>query len=117
MSAENTPSLSAAIFDCLDKFNFDRVHKGMVAVDWKWASSGPPEVPTIEQLHSQASRLLWEAALRTDPVDLAAGIASVVSTGGLEASYRLRHGRATVTLKFVLVENYCDCLPEASQRV
>jgi len=45
----------------LDEFNFARVHKAMVALDWKWAGC-ENKIPSIESLRNEAHRLLRGAA-------------------------------------------------------
>jgi hypothetical protein len=44
------------IDEILDEFNFERVHKVMVALDWTW--SGTDGVPTIPDLRRMARSLL-----------------------------------------------------------
>jgi hypothetical protein len=44
------------IDEILDEFNFERVHKVMVALDWTW--SGTDGVPTIADLRRMARSLL-----------------------------------------------------------
>ncbi len=45
----------------LDEFNFARVHKAMVALDWKWASS-KSYIPSMDDLRETAESLLRGAA-------------------------------------------------------
>ena len=68
----------------LSAFNFDKVQKMMKAVDWKWGGpimNGKLEVPTVEQMRSEAGRLMYIAISR----------GSNVATGGFEA-YWMREG-------------------------
>lgn len=79
---------------CLARFDFDRIHAMMVATDWKWSIHSGEDgfrVPTVEELRDQAERLLYAAVRDAD----------TVSTGGLEASYKVKHERACVSLRFV----------------
>ncbi len=46
--------------DVFDNFNFDRVHRVMDALEWEWATIG--DVPTVEQIKEEASRLMWDCA-------------------------------------------------------
>lgn len=62
------------IDEVLRDFDFDKVHKAMVAVEWKWSVCGPA-VPTREQLVAQARELL-ESAVRDN---------GMWRTGGLSA--------------------------------
>lgn len=66
-----------AIDAILDKFNFERVHYCMKALDWKWCrADGTVSVPTLEELKSKASYLLVKSIKET-----------VIATGGFEATY------------------------------
>ena len=47
------------IDDILDEFDFDKVHKAMKALDWRWVGTG---VPTIDELRNGAHHLLRGAA-------------------------------------------------------
>jgi len=44
------------IDEILDEFDFEKVHKVMVALDWKWY--GTPGVPSIGDLRRNARELL-----------------------------------------------------------
>ena len=84
---------------CLERFNFERVHKMMIAVDWKWAINLHPDgarVPTIHELRDGAKRLLYAAVHG----------AGTISSGGFVASYHAKYGRACVTLRFVAAETW-----------
>ena len=48
------------IMDCLDEFDFDRVHKVMTVLDWKY--SDDKEVPSVEYLRKNARKYLMEVA-------------------------------------------------------
>ena len=49
------------IDNIMDEFNFARVYKAMVALDWKWASS-KNYVPSMDDLRETAESLLRGAA-------------------------------------------------------
>jgi hypothetical protein len=49
------------IDEIMDEFNFARVHKAMVALDWKWASS-KSYIPSMDDLRETAESLLRGAA-------------------------------------------------------
>jgi hypothetical protein len=53
--------LDEMIDEIMDEFNFARVHKAMVALDWKWASS-KNYIPSIDELRTETERLLRDAA-------------------------------------------------------
>lgn len=66
-----------AIENILDRFNFERVHYCMKALDWKWRQAdGTISVPTIEELKTKAGYLLVKSIKET-----------VIATGGFEATY------------------------------
>ena len=48
------------IMDCLEEFDFDRVHKVMTVLDWKYSDS--TEVPSVEYLRKNARKYLMEVA-------------------------------------------------------
>lgn len=54
---------SKAINDIVEHFNWDRVHKAMVALDWRWASENVDDygVPTLGALFKCAIDLLHRA--------------------------------------------------------
>ena len=37
------------IMDCLDEFDFERVHKVMTFLDWTWADGGVPDVLALRR--------------------------------------------------------------------
>lgn len=66
-----------AIQNILDRFNFERVHYCMKALDWKWRQAdGTISVPTIDELRAKAGYLLVKSIKET-----------VIATGGFEATY------------------------------
>jgi hypothetical protein len=64
----------------LDRFDFEKVHRYMKQVDWKWRDA----VPTIEDLRGTAAHLLVEAML--DPQEVVS-----MGTGGFRV-YKLPWG-------------------------
>ena len=48
------------IMDCLDEFDFDRVHKVMMHLNWTY--SDDKDVPTIETLRKNARKYLMAVA-------------------------------------------------------
>ena len=48
------------IMDCLDEFDFDRVHKVMMHLDWTYSDRG--DVPTVEYLRKNARKYLMAVA-------------------------------------------------------
>src|SRR4029079_14097645 len=71
--------MTDAINEVLSIFDFDKVHKAMVAVEWKWYSTNNVyTIPTRDQLVATAKRLL-EGVCKEN--------GRSVSTGGFTAGY------------------------------
>lgn len=64
------------IQDILEDFNFQKVHDVMKQLDWKWAMT-KYGVPTLDELKSEAKRLLIDACVEK----------TCVATGGFRAVY------------------------------
>lgn len=71
------------------EFNFHKVRKAMVALEWTWRDEG---VPTIEKLRETARRLL---------VDASENEFGNIMTGGFKAEY---HKDGEFSLEFILAE-------------
>jgi len=79
--------LDKMIDEIMDEFNFATVHKTMVALDWKWASS-KNYIPSMDELRAEAERLLrdvtdvrlnmWQDEDWKSPI--------ICSTGGFSAT-------------------------------
>jgi hypothetical protein len=93
----STDKTTDAIFELLDKFNFERIEKLMHAIDWKWAMYDGLRFPTIDEMRDKCINLLFSAKRDYD----------VVSSGGFQASYKFSdEGEKIFTLKFIVTENY-----------
>lgn len=66
-----------AVEYCLNTFNFERVHKVMQEVDWKWATCDGLQVPTLVQLILAAQQRLNDAWDKQ----------TTIESGGLRAVY------------------------------
>lgn len=55
---ELEPKHYELIMDCLDEFNFEKVHKVMFMLDWRYSDS--KDVPTVEYLRKNARKYLIE---------------------------------------------------------
>lgn len=96
-----TDSTYVTVQRVLAGFNFEKIHKIMVAVDWKWSVGPGPDgcrVPDLEDLRSQAERLLYAAVRDSD----------TVSSGGFKAAYSARHERARLSLVFEAASYWTD---------
>lgn len=88
-----------AIDAILDRFNFEKAHKAMLAVGWVWTFPREPwRTPTPDELRKEARRLLEDVARRPVPFR--------VMTGGLCArSYKDGDAQAhALELSFILEE-------------
>ena len=87
----------AMIDEIIDKFNFEKVHIAMTALDWKWKPtvSNTLAVPSISRLKEMARHLLREAINH-----------KVVGSGGFEAKYvpKVDNDPEYLHLKFILCE-------------
>jgi hypothetical protein len=88
-----TPKQQDALDNIMDSFDFDKVHKVMVFLNWKWANmDGGIEIPEKYELRSEARRLLKMAIEEK----------TTVSTGGFLAEYREGEEGGWMDLKFVI---------------
>jgi hypothetical protein len=69
------------IYDIINNFDFDKVHKVMVFLDWKWLQMRGLETPSIPQLKDKAYELLSRVYDNTDSLTPYS-----LRTGGLCAS-------------------------------
>ena len=85
------------IDEVIDKFNFERVHIAMTALDWQWQTTAGNghAVPTLPRLKAMARHLLMESMKN-----------KVVGTGGFEARYhpKVDDESEYFELKFILCE-------------
>lgn len=92
------------LVECLNEFEFKRVHRVMKFLKWKWARKIPCHVPSISELKEEASRQLFECLehSETHKEDW------LVSSGGFETHSYYENGNIDFCLKFVLTE-YTTC--------
>ena len=98
--------LEYMIRDIMDEFDFDKVHKAMKALDWRWVGTG---VPTIDELRNGAHHLLRGAAnSRLYEFKHEHWLEGIVnSTGGFQATAYCNESKSKIIrldLKFVLTE-------------
>lgn len=83
------------IDEVIDKFNFERVHIAMTALDWQWQTTAGNghEVPSLPKLKAMARHLLMESIK-----------SKVVASGGFEATYHPKVDKESefFELKFTL---------------
>ena len=71
------------IMDCLEEFDFDRVHKVMTFLDWKYSDS--TEVPSVEYLRKNARKYLMAVAKEA----LETKSENICATGGFRYEAKL----------------------------
>lgn len=75
----------------MENFDFEKVHKVMVALEWEWHfGHGCSGIPSVHTLKEEASRLLSDAWM----------IKTTVSTGGFSAVYN----DGCLSLSFIVEE-------------
>ena len=83
----------------MERFDFERVHKCMKALNWKWRG----EEPTIDDLKVKAEVLLTTATNRIhDEFFNQEGTWFSVSTGGFKASMHMIGGDWRLMLEFIV---------------
>jgi hypothetical protein len=88
---------TSAIIELVEAFDFEKVEKVMIALDWKWAFSKELRIPTIDEMRDTCFNLLIYAERDND----------TVSSGGFEASYKINdYDKEVFTLKFIAAWNY-----------
>jgi uncharacterized protein (UPF0128 family) len=90
------------IDDVIEKFNFEKVHVVMVALDWVWQTTEGDglAVPSVARLKARARHLLREAINHKH-----------VATGGFVARYfpKVDDEPEQFTLQFILESVDSDC--------
>jgi len=84
------------IDEVMDHFDFEKVHKVMVAIDWHWATSEDGGTPYPYEIRKTARSLLKDAAAGDD--------GSTVATGGLVAERLTYENYSYLTLAFHLTQ-------------
>ncbi len=100
--------LDKMIDEIMDEFNFARVHKVMVALDWKWASS-KNHIPSMDELRTETERLLRDAAdIRLNMcIGEPWGTPISCSTGGFKATAHCNEDKTKITrLDLDFIVNY-----------
>lgn len=79
------------IGDILNNFDFERVHKAMIALEWNWyLGIGGEGIPSVGALKKAAGELLSEAWTKK----------ITISSGGFSAEYY----DGDIALRFILEE-------------
>lgn len=85
-----------AMLELVNGFNFERVEKVMIALDWKWAMGKELRTPTVDEMRDKCFNLLIVADRDKD----------TISTGGFQASCKVENDRKYFTLKFIAAQDY-----------
>lgn len=92
------------IDECINNFNFTRVHRVMKFLDWKWQNKihGESQIPTIGELVLAAQSRLEEANKKIDKTkDIDE---TCIASGGLKASAHWDEGEVNFELEFILAD-------------
>ena len=87
------------IVECLNNFDFHKVHKVMKNLNWKWGfGDAPCHVPSKRELKEKASELLFQCleCSKSHKKDYR------MSTGGFEVNCYYNNGEIDFELNFVL---------------
>ena len=89
-------SMEEKINEIMENFDFENVHKVMVALEWEWSfSRGGSGIPSVKSLKERAGELL------SDVEDLICeGDTITSSSGGFEAKYH----DGCLSLSFIVEE-------------
>ena len=91
--------INSAINEVMDLFDYERVHKAMEFLDWKWVGKGVPE---IYDLRVESRRLLEKVANKVIEEDEEYYF---VATGGFKAeAWKNDEGKLSLRLNFILEE-------------
>lgn len=81
----------------LTEFNFEKVRKVMLALDWRWVTSKENGVPSVYEIIRSAREYCVEAVNGTEKNG---GILYSVASGGLRASAVIDEGELFLRLSF-----------------
>ena len=105
-------SIDQVIEEILENFDFDKVHKVMEALDWKWVGGGTQDgVPSVYRLIKKAEELLKDCV---NEIEHRNTNTLVLSTGGFKATcVKYDDGEIVLELEFVLsnfnYSNFGNC--------
>ena len=87
------------IDDIMDNFDFDKVHKAMTLLGWRWwiRETDSLDIPDIPRLRNRARRLMQDAMGSHMP-------SYSTGTGGFEVHKTTEEGKVYLSLSFVLTE-------------
>ena len=96
------------IDEIMEEFNFARVYKAMVSLDWRWISS-KNKIPSIESLRKEAERLLRGAAESRlgNFIDTHHEVGIISATGGFKATAWCNEAKTEITglrLEFIVAD-------------
>lgn len=69
---KKTTQVYYQIDNIIQNFDFEKVHKIMKILKWKWVIGGKLVIPSLQQLVEKARSLLIEAATKTTSVETGA---------------------------------------------
>ena len=88
------------IDECMDWFDFDRVHQAMQLLDWKWGMDDGAHIPEKGELRQSARKY----------IRMAIDGPCTTGSGGFEATAHFDGDGVLegVTLRFILTDWYAD---------
>jgi hypothetical protein len=81
--------------EIIDNFDFEKVHRCMTLMDWRWATTNG--VPSLEDIKNTASRLLLDVI-----IGIRFSATYNVGTGGFHVTYDKKYDG--ILLSFVITE-------------
>lgn len=86
------PKMSKQIKRIMKHFEFEKVHKCMVALNWEWGFKGSG-VPSIEQLREKAESMLHDMEDVDNMIRRCGGFRVTIWHGLLELLFEIDHWR------------------------
>lgn len=104
---KKTTQIYDQIDDIIYNFDFEKVHKIMKILKWRWFIGGELVIPSVQQLVKQARKLLFRAATETTSVEL----------GGFKATAKYsKKDVLNLRLEFILERYYNETSEITNER-
>lgn len=106
---KKTTQIYDQIDDIIYNFDFEKVHKIMKILKWRWFIGGELVIPSVQQLVKQARKLLFRAATETTTVEL----------GGFKATAKYKYSEKDILclrLEFILERYYNETSEITNER-
>jgi len=104
---KKTMQIYDQIDDIIYNFDFEKVHKIMKILKWRWVIGGELVIPSLQQLVEKARSLLIEAATKTTSVE----------TGGFKVTAKYSEKDILcLRLEFILERYYNETSETTNER-